>query len=201
MSYSEFTSIEKLAPLGIDTIETVSELIKAEPIPPSDFLKEALRRFVPLATAINTEKARSEYLIAPILSEVTMINPRISLFSGRNFNVDSTKGLIGYFDFLLTDNPDKLTIKAPVVAVVEAKNENINEGLAQCLATMYAARLVNQRDPKLSDRPVYGTVTTGQVWRFLALTKEMKAMVDLTDRYLTPVDELLGILVSLTSGK
>lgn len=39
MSYSEFTSIEKLAPLGIDTIEAVSELIKAEPIPPSDFLK------------------------------------------------------------------------------------------------------------------------------------------------------------------
>lgn len=62
MSYSEFTSMEQLAPLGIDTIETVSELIKAEPISPSDFLKEALRRFVPLATAINTEKARSEYL-------------------------------------------------------------------------------------------------------------------------------------------
>ena len=65
----------------------------------------------------------------------------------------------------------------------------------------YAARLVNQRDPKLSDRAVYGTVTTGQVWRFLALTKDMKAMVYLNDRYLTPVDELLGILVSLTSGK
>lgn len=91
-----------------------------------------------------------------------MINPRISLFSGRNINVDSSKGLIGYFDFLLTDNPDKLTIKAPVVAVVDAKNENINEGLAQGFATMYAARLINQGDPKMGDRPVYGTVTTGQ---------------------------------------
>lgn len=90
-----------------------------------------------------------------------------------------------------------------MVAVVEAKNENenINEGLAQCFATMYAARLINQGDPKMSDRPVYGTVTTGQVWRFLALTKDMKAMIDLNDRYLTPVDELLGILVNLTSGK
>ncbi len=90
MYYSEFTSLEQLASLGIDTIETVSELIKAKPIPPSDFLKEALRRFVPLATAINTEKARSEYLIAPILSEVTALDSRLSLFSGRNFNVDST---------------------------------------------------------------------------------------------------------------
>jgi len=81
------------------------------------------------------------------------------------------------------------------------ENCYINEGLAQCLATMYAARLVNQRDPKLRDSPIYGTVTTGQVWRFLALTKDMKAMVDLNDRYLTPVDELLGILVKLTCEK
>jgi len=159
MYYSEVTSLEQLASLGIDTIETVSELIKTKPIPPSDFLKEALRRFVPLATAINTEKARSEYLIAPILSEVTAIDSRLSLFSGRNFNVDSTKGLAGDFDFMLTDNPDKLTIKAPVVAVVSAKNENINEGLAQCFATMYAAILIDRGDPKLSDRTVYGTVT------------------------------------------
>ncbi|MBC6475563.1 MAG: hypothetical protein GDA48_24445 [Hormoscilla sp. GM102CHS1] len=60
---------------------------------------------------------------------------------------------------MLTDNPDKLTIKAPVVAVVSAKNENINEGLAQCFATMYAAILIDRGDPKLSDRTVYGTVT------------------------------------------
>ncbi|MBO1347947.1 MAG: hypothetical protein EBE86_011335 [Hormoscilla sp. GUM202] len=53
----------------------------------------------------------------------------------------------------------------------------------------------------MRDSPIYGTVTTGQVWRFLALTKDMKAMVDLNDRYLTPVDELLGILVKLTCEK
>ncbi|NEO46309.1 MAG: hypothetical protein F6K55_20125 [Moorea sp. SIO4A3] len=148
-------------------------LIQADPISPSDFLKEALKRFVPLATAINTEKARSEYLIAPILSEITVINPRISLFSGKKFNVDPAQGLTGFFDFILTDHPDKLTIKAPVVVVVEAKNENINEGLPQCFATMYAALLVNQKEPEMAERRVYGTVTTGQVWRFLALTKNL----------------------------
>ncbi|NEO46420.1 MAG: hypothetical protein F6K55_20735 [Moorea sp. SIO4A3] len=92
-----------------------------------------------------------------------------------------------------------LTIKAPVVVVVEAKNENINEGLPQCLATMYAALLVNQKEPEMAERTVYGTVTTGQVWRFLALTPEGKAIVDLNDRYLTPVDELLGVLVAMTT--
>ncbi|NEO11816.1 MULTISPECIES: hypothetical protein [unclassified Moorena] len=199
MSYSDFKSLDTLASLGIDMLEPVPSLIQADPISPSDFLQEALKRFVPLATAINTEKARSEYLIAPILSEITVINPPISLFSGKNFNVDPAQGLTGFFDFILTDNPDKLTIKAPVVVVVEAKNENINEGLPQCLATMYAARLVNQKEPEMAERTVYGTVTTGQVWRFLALTPEGKAMVDLNDRYLTPVDELLGVLVAMTT--
>ncbi|NEO35023.1 MAG: hypothetical protein F6J90_01360 [Moorea sp. SIOASIH] len=199
MSYSDFKSLDTLASLGIDMLEPVPSLIQADPISPTNFLQEALKRFVPLATAINTEKARSEYLIAPILSEITVINPRISLFSGKNFNVDPAQGLTGFFDFILTDHPDKLTIKAPVVVVVEAKNENINEGLPQCLATMYAALLVNQKEPEMAERTVYGTVTTGQVWRFLALTQEGKAIVDLNDRYLTPVDELLGVLVAMTT--
>jgi hypothetical protein len=95
-----------------------------EPIAPSAFLTEALKRFVPLATAINTEKARSEYLIAPILSEIVTLNPQASLFSGKSFTADPSMGLNGFVDFLLTANPDKLAIKAPIVRVIEAKNEN-----------------------------------------------------------------------------
>jgi hypothetical protein len=85
-------------------------------------------------------------------------------------------------------------IKAPIVTVIEAKNENINDGLAQCIATMYAAFLVNRRDPKIDAKTVYGSVTTGQVWRFLALTPNLEVLIDLKDRYLTPINELLGLL-------
>jgi hypothetical protein len=194
MSYSDFTSFDKLIPLGISQIITVEKLVDFEPIAPSAFLTEALKRFAPLAIAINTEKARSEYLIAPILSEIVTFNPHFSLFSGKNFTADPSLGLNGFVDFLLTVNPDKLAIKAPIVTVIEAKNENINEGLAQCIATMYAAFLVNRRDPKIGDKTIYGSVTTGQVWRFLALTPEREVAIDLKDRYLTPIDELLGLL-------
>lgn len=194
MAYSDFTSLDQLVSLGISTPRPVEKLIDFEPIAPTAFLKEALHRFVPLATAINTEKARSEYLIAPILSEIVTINPKISLFSGKNFTVDPSLGLNGFVDFLITANPDKLMIKAPVITVIEAKNENINEGLAQCIATMYAAYLSNRRDPNIGAKTVYGTVTTGQVWRFLALTSHLEVLIDLNDRYLTPIDELLGLL-------
>jgi hypothetical protein len=199
MAYSDFTSLDQLLPLGISQLTPVEKLIDFEPIPPTAFLSEALHRFVPLATAINTEKARSEYLIAPILSELVILNSHTSLFSGKNFTVDPSLGLNGFVDFLITANPNKLVIKAPVVTVIEAKNENINEGLAQCIATMYAAYLVNHRDPNVGEKTVYGTVTTGQVWRFLALTPDLEVLIDLNDRYLTPIDELIGLLNALVS--
>ncbi|MEQ8753981.1 MAG: hypothetical protein RID09_10750 [Coleofasciculus sp. G1-WW12-02] len=199
MAYSDFTSLDQLIPLGISQVTPVEKLIDFEPIVPSSFLTEALKRFVPLATAINTEKARSEYLIAPLLSELVMLNPTVSLFSGKNFTADPSLGLNGFVDFLFTANPDKLTIKAPVVTVIEAKNENINAGLAQCIATMYAAYLVNRRDADMAAKTVYGTVTTGQIWRFLSLTTHLEVFIDLNDRYLTPIDELLGLLNALVT--
>lgn len=199
MSYSDFKDLDSLKTLGITTIESVQNLIVSEPIEPSSFLIEALKRFTPLATAINTEKARSEYLIAPILSEIAFINSQISLFSGRNFNVDASRGLTGFCDFILTHNPDKLVIKAPVVVIVEAKNENINDGLAQCIAEMYAAQIVNQKNLEEKIKTVYGTVTTGQVWRFLSIDNNQQVKVDLNERYLTPLNELLGVLVAITS--
>ncbi|BDA70667.1 hypothetical protein CAL7716_048330 [Calothrix sp. PCC 7716] len=199
MSYSDFKDLESLRSLGITTIESVQNLIVFQPIEPSSFIIEALKRFTPLATAINTEKARSEYIIAPLLSEIAYANSQVSLFSGRNFNVDASKGLTGFCDFILTHNPDKLLIKTPVLVIVEAKNENINDGLAQCIASMYAAQIVNQKNLEENISTVYGTVTTGQVWRFLSIDKNQLVKVDLNERYLTPLNELLGILAAITS--
>jgi hypothetical protein len=200
VAYSDFQSLESLEALGIEVVETSESFIRAEPVAPSAFLTEALKRFVPLATAINTEKARSEYLIAPILSELTTLNSNLSLFSGRSLNVDPSRGLNGFCDFILTANPDKLLIRSPIVMIVEAKNENINDGLAQCIASMYAARLVNQNDAAVTQRPIYGIVTTGQIWRFLMMPDLHQVNIDLNDRYLTPIADLLGAFVAITQN-
>ncbi|NEP54775.1 MAG: hypothetical protein F6K65_40720, partial [Moorea sp. SIO3C2] len=128
MAYRDFKTLESLTSLGVSVVETTQNVITTTPMQASAFLQEALRRFVPLATAINTEKARSEYIIAPILSELAAQNPDLSLFSGRNFNVDPDKGLVGFCDFLITRSSDKISIKSPVAVIVEAKNEDINSG-------------------------------------------------------------------------
>jgi hypothetical protein len=55
----------------------------------SDYLNETLNENIPLALAIHTEKARSEMIVTPILIELRkLLNRRISLFSGVEFNVD-----------------------------------------------------------------------------------------------------------------
>ncbi len=65
-------------------------------------LTEVLKETIPLARAINTEKARSELIIANILVETRKIfKHNVSLFSGIEFNVDKEKGLKERFKWFL----------------------------------------------------------------------------------------------------
>lgn len=78
---------------------------------------------------MNTEKARSEMIIAPILMEsVRLARPPVSLFSGVSFDVDNEQGLNGACDYLLTRSAERFYISHPVVAIVEAKKEDIPGG-------------------------------------------------------------------------
>ena len=61
-----------------------------------------------------------------------------------------------------------MDIVAPVITIVEAKNESIRSGLGQCIAEMVAAQLFNEQKGQLIPT-IYGAVTTGSLWRFLTL--------------------------------
>jgi hypothetical protein len=57
---------------------------------------------------------------------------------------------------------DEYHYNAPVVMLVEAKNENISYGLSQCLSEMVAAQEFNRQEG--SDiTTIYGVVTTGNL--------------------------------------
>src|SRR2546421_7215487 len=125
MAYNEFTLDMLIEKFDIRIEESGAFLTNFNPVPLSDLLREELEENVPLARDISTEKARSEFIIAPVLTEVRRhFQKRISVFSGVEFNVDFDSGLRGVCDYLLSLSPLQLSIQAPVVAVVEAKNEN-----------------------------------------------------------------------------
>jgi len=115
------------------------------------------------------------------------------LFSGVDFTVDVEAGLAGVCDFLLSLSPLQLVVQAPVIAVVEAKNDNIKSGLGQCAAEMLAAQKFNAR--RGTETPtVYGIVTSGSLWKFLLLSGT-ELVVDETEYHIDQIETILGILV------
>ena len=144
MAYSDFTfeTLESDLRLGIAEADLYSSVVSLEP---GNILKEVLKENVPLGLSIDTEKARSELIISPILVELRKISDhRISLFSGIAFDIDSEKGLSGICDFMISGSPTQILLTAPIIQIVEAKNENIKGTIPQCVAGMCAARLFNQ---------------------------------------------------------
>lgn len=195
MAYSDFSlaSVKKAFNLTISSQKDLFSTISV--VECSNLLKETLAYNVPYALASNTEKSRSEMIIAPILLELTKhFSSKISLFSGVDFTVDSAQGLNGNCDFLISRSTELLMISAPVILIVEAKRENINLGLGQCVAEMYAAQIFNQQEGNQIS-PIYGVVTTGEIWKFLKLTEQM-VEIDLSEYFLNEVNKIIGILAS-----
>ncbi len=192
-SYSKFTLAKVKDIFDLTTNEKVDLFIDTPNLKPSILLTETIAYNLPLALASNSEKARSELIISPILIELRkQLQDKINIFSGVEFNVESENGLTGVCDFIISDSPEQLFISAPVVTLVEAKKENINAGLGQCVAEMIAAKIFNERS-KNEITAIYGTVTTGTNWRFLKL-EENVINIDLSEYYLRDIDKILGIL-------
>ncbi|NEP51340.1 MAG: hypothetical protein F6K65_22090 [Moorea sp. SIO3C2] len=200
MAYSDFTLKKVKLDFHIQTVEDQSLFYNSEEIQISDYLAQTLKRNVPLALAINTEKARSELIIINILLEVKeKSSQKISLFSGIDFNVDKEKGLTGFCDYIISGSEEQLYLDLPVITIVEAKNENIISGLGQCIAEMYAAQLFNQ-EASLELPCVYGAVTTGDEWRFIKLDKNV-AYIDNDSYYISDINKIIGILVNMVKGE
>ena len=195
MAYSDFKLSEIIQKFEL-TLNEVSGLFGDVPEEESsDLLTTILKENVDLAVSINTEKARSEMIISPILLELRRkLNNEISLFSGVDFNVDNQQGLNGFCDFLISLSKEQLFVRAPVITLVESKNENLKSGLAQCIAEMLAAQLFNEQKQN-QIKIVYGAVTIGTIWQFLKL-EDKTISIDLTEYYIKDVKKILGILIS-----
>ena len=195
MAYSDFKLSEIIQKFEL-TLNEVSGLFADVPEEePSNLLTTILKENVDLAVSINTEKARSEMIISPILLEVRRkLNNEISLFSGVDFNVDNQQGLNGFCDFLISLSKEQLFIRAPIITLVESKNENLKLSLAQCIAEMLAAQLFNEQKQN-AIKIVYGAVTIGNIWQFLKL-EDKTISIDLTEYYIKDVKKILGILIS-----
>lgn len=192
MAYSEYTTLAKLKKrLGIEhKAEFWVKTADIQTIEPSLILQAELE--LGLRLPLNTEKARSENLISPVLKEVLRKNEdKISYFSGYGFNVDDKLGLNGNCDYLFAGRPKLLDVENPVFCLVEAKNGIVDNAYAQCAAEMYAALLYNEQGGKTIDT-IYGCATNGYEWVFLKLEHQM-ILIDNQSLSIKETSTILGV--------
>jgi hypothetical protein len=196
MPYSNFTIKKIQKDFDIEIIEKVDLFSNIQSREIGDHLKQTLLDNVSLAVAVNTEKARSELIIAPVLIEIRKIfNKEISFFSGIELNIDKERDLTGFCDFIISQSPEQLFLNTPVITVVEAKNENIMSGLGQCAAEMIASRIFNQQEGTTLPK-IYGVVTSGNIWKFLKLDGN-GIYIDLDEYSIKEISKIVGILCSM----
>ena len=201
MSYSKFTSEELNERFGIEQSFQTSLFASVKSRAVSDWLKQTIELNLDFALEQGTEKARSEYIIAPMFSELRQkSNKQISIFSGIEFNVDRQNKLTGACDFLISRSHIQTFLKEPVVVAVEAKRQDFEKGYVQCAAEMIAARLFNEQKGNQVSK-IYGCVTTGNVWQFLVLD-EKNVFIDTTAFDITEdIERIFGLLWAMSFGE
>lgn len=202
MPYGNFSfdSLEEKFAVRFQEVEKPEDSFVPETLPEIEadaYFVETMSENLSVASRVNTEKIRSELLIAPLLMYVRkLMNREISVFSGVSFNVDVGADLVGIPDFLISFSHAHYKITAPVAAVVEAKKENIPGGVPQCVAELIALHRFNV-PKKTSFARYYGVVSDGSEWLFLRYTPPGEIWLDYRPIELLPVERLCAIWIYL----
>jgi hypothetical protein len=150
--------------------------------------------------AMVSEKARSEFIVAPILMACQELSPGpIAIYSGQRLDVDLERGLVGECDFILSATEPLPALRAPLVMVVEAKKNDVEGGIWQCLAQMAGARLFNEKNGRKGS-PIFGCVINAEAWQFLKL-EGLEATIDQKRYYIDNLASILAVFgTMLESG-
>lgn len=197
MAYTDFTLESAELELGVACVpgDLFPNLV-AHSVPM--WLTDQLARGMRIAYV--SDKARGEFIVAPILLAVCELShDRITILSGHQFEVDFGRRLIGESDFILARSKPIPQLRAPLVMVVQAKQNDINRSIGECLAQMVAAQLYNE----LTGTPVptvFGCVTTGEDWQFLGLTGTF-AILHRPRMFIDDVGKLLAAFARAVGGE
>ncbi|HZV03654.1 MAG TPA: hypothetical protein VE999_01060 [Gemmataceae bacterium] len=198
MSFSDFTLESVGRVLGV--ISRAAELFPdLQPVTVPVWLQEALSRGAQgIQLSLLSEKSRSEFIVAPILlAGRELSGNRFAIYSGQRLDVDPERGLTGECDFILSASDPVLPLQAPIATIVEAKKNDIESGLGQCIAQMVAADRFNQSMGQYGSR-VFGCVTTGEAWQFLRLDG-VEALLERRRYYIDNVGRILAAIQAIVN--
>ena len=101
----------------------------------------------------------------------------------------STDSLTGTADYLIA--PKRAYLETPLLCVAEAKRDNFERGVAQCITEMVACAQNNEAQERFSD--ILGIVSNGNTWQFYKLTQSKDIFVS-GQFSISELPKLLGAL-------
>lgn len=181
-NFSSFHIDEALREVNVESV--LKWQIEFKPIAPSEFFIERMRRLRKFD--LKRSEGAKELIIDAFWEEALQPFEHLKMWKSVPLNSETLTGVV---DYLLTRNIDIL--EAPYLCVAEAKKDDFEQGLAQCLVEMKAARWRNEQVGKLID--VFGVVSNGAIWQFYKYTKQNEVYG--TEEYAARHEaEVLGIL-------
>jgi hypothetical protein len=182
-SFSDFDLANALAHVGIREPKTWEQNFAMKE--PSAFFYENLNRLDAFDTA-RSESAK--LLIADAFFEeaVQPYKDKIRIFKEVTLHGEKNGGVVDYIVSIRSMVP---TI--PFLCVTEAKKDDFDKGLAQCLVEMQTMAELNVKENKNID--VYGIVTNGRQWQFYKKDTE-GIFYESEDCVASDAPRLLGIL-------
>lgn len=188
MGYSNFKKIEQVTKKFGLSAKRQNLFKNPISIQPSSWLLETLEfaKLVPL----RNEKVKSERIVSPILIEIAkLFEENITLFSGEELEINPQDDLSGACDFFFTFIPQSVYLESPIISLVEAKDEDMDYGIAQCAAQLYGAKLFNEMEGKYFPF-LYGCATDGAEWKFLRFENNV---FYIDNQIYTDLKEILGV--------
>jgi len=188
MGYSNYKKIKTVAKKFNLTVQREPFFAEITLVEPSLWLKETLR--LAQVLPLTNEKVKSERIISPILLEIAKIHyDKVTLFSGEAINIKPEDDLAGECDFIFTLHPHRHYVESPIISLAEAKDEDMEWGLAQCAAQLYGAKLFNEMEGQ--DIPIlYGCATDGLEWQFIRFENNI---FYIDNKIYTDLKEILGM--------
>lgn len=151
-------------------------------------LKQRFRKSLPYIT-LDSEMARREFLIAPVLIElVDYCQAKLKV----SYPLEIAPQLKGSLDYFLQAGNNLL--------VIGAKDENLERGFKQLAVELIA--LDQGIGIEAEQNLLYGAVSIGKIWQFALLKRQEKQVKQDLNLYRVPNDleELMKILVAILTG-
>jgi len=150
-----------------------------------NMLKDSYYKVLP-KISLESETAKREFLIAPILFELAKsTDARISV----EYLIEIDDRLSGYLDYLIRSKQSLI--------VIEAKKGDIDKGFNQLAAELIALDKYEDENGSLL---LYGAITIGEMWRFSILNRKAKHITKDIHSFTIPedVETVFRVLAGIT---